>query len=83
MSCLARPPGYELFIRAQQALGRLCREDGGQDVIEYAFLAAFLATAGMLALNAIGFSILDTYNDWMDPAVGVPSLWEPGTPSGS
>lgn len=83
MSLTQQTPTSDLRSHARRIGRRLCAEDNGQDLVEYAFLAAFIATAGMLALNAIGFSILDTYSDWLDPNAGVPSLWEPGTPSGS
>jgi len=59
---------------------RLLVEDGAQDVVEYALLAAFVATAGMLALNAIGPAVRDTYQTWMDPNTGTPSLWAPPEP---
>jgi pilus assembly protein Flp/PilA len=37
--------------------GRLVREDGGQDLIEYALLAAFIALAATVAMTALGASI--------------------------
>jgi Flp pilus assembly pilin Flp len=57
-------------------LVRFVADDGGQDLIEYAFLAAFLATAGMLALNAILPAVGATYSSWVDPSTGVPSRWD-------
>ena len=38
-------------------LGRLIREDAGQDLIEYALLAAFIALACVLAMQAVGGGI--------------------------
>jgi pilus assembly protein Flp/PilA len=38
-------------------LGRLVREDDGQDLIEYALLAAFIALAATVAMTALGGSI--------------------------
>jgi len=61
-------------------LERFVREENGQDLIEYAFLAAALATAGMLALNAIGPAVGVTYNSWLSPSSGTPSLWQPAEP---
>jgi Flp pilus assembly pilin Flp len=58
-------------------------DESGPDLIEYAFLAAVLATAGVLALQAIGPAVANTYDAWIDPSTGTPSLWEPGTPGGS
>jgi len=60
---------------------RLVVEDEAQDLVEYAFLAAFIATAGMLALNAIGPAVATTYGRWMDPNTGTPSLWAPPEPA--
>jgi len=60
---------------------RVLVEDGAQDLVEYAFLGAFVATAGMLALNAIGPTIGQVYASWMDPNSGTPSLWAPPEPS--
>jgi Flp pilus assembly pilin Flp len=61
-------------------LKRFVVEENGQDLIEYAFLAAALATAGMLALNAIGPAVGVTYQSWVDPRFGSPSLWQPAEP---
>jgi len=60
---------------------RFIVEDEAQDVVEYALLAAFVATAGMLALNAIGPAVATTYGRWMDPNTGTPSLWTPPEPA--
>lgn len=58
---------------------RFVVEDGGQDLVEYAFLAAFVATAGMLVLTNLGTDINSVYSSWLDPTTGVPSLWDPAT----
>jgi Flp pilus assembly pilin Flp len=62
---------------------RLLREDGGQDVVEYALLAAFLGIVGYLALTGIRTSVFNTYTQWQDPSSGVPSLWDPPAPGGN
>jgi Flp pilus assembly pilin Flp len=62
---------------------RLVREDAGQDVVEYALLAAFLGIVGYLALAGIRTEVFNAYTQWQDPNSGVPSLWEPLAPSGS
>jgi Flp pilus assembly pilin Flp len=61
-------------------LERLCRDDDGQDLVEYALMAAFIATAGMVVLNALGPTIATTFASWSDPTVGAPSLWNPPEP---
>ena len=61
-------------------LVRLGREEDGQDLVEYAFLAAFVATAGVVVLNALGPTIATTFASWSDPTVGAPSLWNPPEP---
>ena len=56
------------------------REDDGQDLIEYAFLAAFVGVAGYVALNGIGPAVGSDLQRWLDPTTGTPSLWEPAEP---
>jgi pilus assembly protein Flp/PilA len=43
-------------------LVRLVREDAGQDLIEYALLAAFIALACVLAMQAVGGGITTLFN---------------------
>lgn len=66
--------------QAIAALRRFLRDDGGQDLIEYAYLAAFIGVAGYVALNGIVPAVATTYNNWVDPNSGTPSLWEPASP---
>jgi Flp pilus assembly pilin Flp len=61
---------------------RLVRDDDGQDVIEYALLAAVVAIVGYLTLSGIRTDVSAAYTSWQDPNSGVPSLWEPLAPSG-
>lgn len=42
-------------------LGRFVREDQGQDLIEYALLAAFIALVSMGAITALGTQLNLTY----------------------
>ena len=42
-------------------LRRLIREEQGQDLIEYALLAAFIALAATVAMTALGTSIGDFF----------------------
>jgi Flp pilus assembly pilin Flp len=66
-------------------LERFVYEDNAQDLVEYALLAAFVATAGMLVLLNLSGDIANVYSSWLNPSTGVPSLWDPETsvPSGS
>ena len=43
---------------------RLLREEDGQDMIEYALLAAFIGTVGILAWQSIGSGIENAYVGW-------------------
>ena len=43
-----------MFQKVLQAGGRLVREDEGQDMIEYAILAAFISIVAIVAIRAIG-----------------------------
>jgi len=61
-------------------VSRFLVSDGGQDIVEYALLAAFIGVAGALVLNTMGITIFTTYQSWIDPSVGAPSIWEPAAP---
>jgi Flp pilus assembly pilin Flp len=61
-------------------LRRFIHDDGGQDVIEYAFLAVAIGVVGWLVLDGIRADATDAYTSWIDPTVGTPSLWEPAEP---
>ena len=61
---------------------RLVADDSGQDLVEYALMASFIGVAGYLILMGLGVDIFNTYESWIDPNVGVPSVWEPPAPSG-
>jgi hypothetical protein len=58
----------------------MVREDTGQDLVEYAFLAAFFGIAGYVVVTTIGPSVNAAYATWIDPAQGSPKLWEPADP---
>ena len=59
---------------------RLAREDAAQDLLEYAFLAAFISVAGYVVLSTIGPAVNAAYATWIDPSTGSPQLWEPPDP---
>ena len=44
-------------------IARIAREDAGQDLIEYALLAAFIATAVTGAMSFLASSIGTAYNN--------------------
>lgn len=45
----------------RQMITRFVRDDEGQDLIEYALLAAFIALACVLAMTAVGTSVNDLF----------------------
>lgn len=61
-------------------LRRLRCEQDGQDIVEYALLAAFLGIAGWAVLMTLTDTMGTTYASWIDPNVGVPALWNPPEP---
>jgi len=65
-----------------RSLRRLVAEESAQDLVEYALLASFIGIAGYLVLMHLGIDIFNTYDAWLDPDTGVPSIWEPPEPSG-
>jgi Flp pilus assembly pilin Flp len=45
------------------ALARFVRRDDGQDLIEYAFIVAFVALAALLAVSRTGSGVNDAYGN--------------------
>jgi Flp pilus assembly pilin Flp len=43
---------------------RLAAEESGQDLVEYALLAAFIALASVAGVNALRSSMLAAYTSW-------------------
>jgi Flp pilus assembly pilin Flp len=66
---------------SSRLLVRLVTEDGGQDLVEYALLAAFIGIAGWAVLMTLPGVIGTTYESWLDPTNGVPGQWDPPPPS--
>jgi Flp pilus assembly pilin Flp len=62
-------------------LARFTCDDGAQDLIEYALLAAFIGIAGWAVLMTLPNVMGATYASWTDPTVGVPSRWDPPEPA--
>jgi Flp pilus assembly pilin Flp len=61
-------------------LERLCREQHGQDLIEYGLLAALVGLAGVGGWLAIETALGNAYGSWNS---AVYSLWESPAPSSS
>lgn len=57
-------------------IARLRREESGQDVIEYALLAAFIGIVGIVIWQNIGIGVSTAYTGW-DGAVQTLSACTP------
>ena len=66
-----------------EVLTRFAVEDGGQDLVEYALLAAFIGIAGWAVLMTLPDVIGTTYASWLDPTNpnSVPGQWDPPEPA--
>jgi Flp pilus assembly pilin Flp len=63
-------------------LRKLASEDAGQDVVEYALLAAVVALAGAAALGAIEVSLGNAFTGWATATQGCWKMPEPGAGGG-
>jgi len=61
-------------------LRRFCRDDSGQDIVEYAFLALFVSLAGLAMWSGVAGLLGEHYEFVND---GVQDLWEPPPLGGS
>ena len=64
-------------------VARFVADDGAQDLVEYALLAAFIGIAGWALVSTLPAVMGATYQSWTDPTVGVPGQWDPPEPAGS
>ena len=64
-------------------LARFRNDDGAQDLVEYALLAAFIGVAGWAVIMTLPSVMGTTYASWLDPNNGVPGKWDPPEPAGS
>ena len=62
----------------RNVIAHLVLDDTGQDLIEYALLAAFIGLAGVGLFDLIAANMNASYSSWNS---GVNRLWEPGAPS--
>lgn len=60
---------------------RAIAEDAGQDMVEYALLAAFIGIAGWAILMSLPAVMGATYASWIDSNNGVPARWDPPEPT--
>jgi len=58
-------------------LARFVREEAGQDLVEYAFLLAFIALVVAVSLDLLGVNLNSFYNDI---ATGIGTMAAPGVP---
>jgi Flp pilus assembly pilin Flp len=68
--------------RGRRIVTSFVRNESGQDLVEYALLAAFVGISGWVALSTIAPTVGAVYSSWLDPTTGAPSLWEPPAPAG-
>jgi len=55
------PPDGEVESAMKNFVTRFVREDEGQDLIEYALLAAFISLAAVLAIQNLGTAVNNVY----------------------
>jgi Flp pilus assembly pilin Flp len=60
---------------------RIAVEDGGQELIEYALVAALIVLAGWLTFQNLGSALASSYSGWAN-AVDSDILTEMPAPSG-
>jgi Flp pilus assembly pilin Flp len=58
-------------------LRQLARDDGGQDLLEYALLTGIIAIAGILLFPTIRSSMASAYQNWNNNAQ---NIWAPPPP---
>ena len=51
----------EVLVRQ---IARLCRDEKGQDLIEYALIAAIISSAGVLVFPSIGAKLDAAFKNW-------------------
>jgi Flp pilus assembly pilin Flp len=62
-------------------LSQFVRDEGAQDMLEYALLAAFIGIAGWAVLMTLPNVMGATYASWLDTTNGVPGRWDPPEPA--
>jgi Flp pilus assembly pilin Flp len=72
---------HRVSAACSELITRFSTDDGGQDMVEYALLAAFIGIAGWAVLLTLPGVIGATYASWLDPTNGVPGRWDPPEPA--
>lgn len=62
----------ELVSAMNQLFGRLCREEAGQDLIEYALLAAFISLTSTAFITSIGGRVNQWYQGYGSTIATIP-----------
>ena len=71
----ATPP-----ISLQRLLARLWQEDSGQDIIEYALIAALLGLSTVAGVHGLATSIVNDINFVVNGFNSAIGLWTPTSP---
>ena len=74
---------HQAVVTNAGVLARFRNDDGAQDLVEYALLAAFIGVAGWAVIMTLPAVMGTTYASWLDPNNGVPGRWDPPEPAGS
>ena len=76
---------HRVSVTCLRGITRFAADDGGQDLVEYALLAAFIGVAGWAVLMTLPGVMGDTYDSWVNPnnPNSVPGRWDPPEPAGS
>lgn len=56
---------------------RLCREDEGQDLIEYGILTGIVVAIGVIVFTSINGKMSGAYGNW---GTQIQNNWEPNNP---
>jgi len=67
-----------MYRRVTSLLKRLCKEDSGQDLIEYVLLTGIIAIAGVLVFPTIQSKMAAAYQNWN---TGAQAIWDPPPPT--
>ena len=65
------------FMFFLNTLRRLATEDGGQDLVEYALLSAFIGLAGAAVFSGMSAGMGTSYDSWVDGADAVVEMPDP------